>query len=463
MDKEQYGYSKGLLRYLQESEETIPKGSFVIVQRKGCGYWYFNKASGKNRLIYLCSVKSRGNEESSFHNSIKILKDKLKKGTTKTNNGKLLKVIDNYIIQLRDEGGSNKRGVERTKKTIQDIISHIRKFREYVISNPVSLKDLEKESFKTYMSKFTSEMIEAGLSKSTIRVTIIHIKQFLDELVEPNVGKRKINYHPITSKFVKSQITVSQRDKIKPNFYTEDKYYNLLNICGKEVRTVWRNHIKGVQNPNHKVVFFTSLLQLIYGFRIGELLTTYLNYDLMKYNHNKKSGYSYLTNTDDDGYILDIYWKRKRGSVNVDFDVYSWVKPIDIVHKEELIKEHHKKVTYLTNIIDVVKKVYSNESKLLPTNPDTLRKWFKRYLIEDYKLTDYGIKQTHDLRDMMINFELHTQKTSFVDLSQMTRNDTSTIEEYYLHTSKELSISKSKKLKTKDRLSEIRKLMTEEE
>ena len=116
----------------------------------------------------------------------------------------------------------------------------------------------------------------------------------------------------------------------------------------------------------------------------------------------------------------------------------------------------------MTNIIDVVKKVYSNESKLLPTNPDTLRKWFKRYLIEDYKLTDYGIKQTHDLRDMMINFELHTQKTSFVDLSQMTRNDTSTIEEYYLHTSKELSISKSKKLKTKDRLSEIRRMMTEE-
>jgi hypothetical protein len=183
---------------------------------------------------------------------------------------------------------------------------------------------------------------------------------------------------------------------------------------------------------------------------------------MMKNTHNKKSGYSYLTNTDDDGYILDIYWKRKRGSVNVDFDVYSWVKPIDTVHKEELIKEHHKKVTYLTNIIDVVKKVYSNETKLLPTNPDTLRKWFKRYLIEDYNLTDYGIKQTHDLRDMMINFELHTQKTSFVDLSQMTRNDTSTIEEYYLHTSKELSISKSKKLKTKDRLSEIRRMMTEE-
>ena len=73
MEKEQYGYSKGLIRYLQESEETIPKGSFVIVQRKGRGYWYFNKSSGENRLIYLCSVESKGDEESSFQNSIKIL------------------------------------------------------------------------------------------------------------------------------------------------------------------------------------------------------------------------------------------------------------------------------------------------------------------------------------------------------------------------------------------------------
>lgn len=193
MEKEQYGYSKELIRYLQESEETIPKGSFVIVQRKGRGYWYFNKSSGENRLIYLCSVESKGDEESSFHNSIKILKDKLKKGTTKTGNGKLIKVIDNYIIQLRDEGSTNKRGVERTKKTIQDIISHIRKFREYVVENPISVRDLEKESFRSYMSDLITKMIDSGLSKTTIRLTIIHIKQFLDELVEPNIGRRRIN------------------------------------------------------------------------------------------------------------------------------------------------------------------------------------------------------------------------------------------------------------------------------
>ena len=331
-----------------------------------------------------------------------------------------------------------------------------------MVLNPIRVSDLEKESFRTYMSNLISKMIDSGLSKTTIRLTIIHIKQFLDELVEPNIGTRKINYHPITSKFLKSQLALSNREKIKPSFYTEEKYFKLLEICSKEVRLVWRNHINGIKNPNHKIVFFTSLLQMIYGFRIGEILTTYLTYDLMELNHNKKSGYSYLTKIDEDGYIFDIYWKRKKGSVNVDFDVYSWIEPKDVVYKTELLKDHHKKHTYSTNIVDVIKSIYSNELKLMPTNPDTLRKWFKKHLLEGYNLTDSGIKTTHDLRDMMINFELHTQKTSFVDLSQMTRNDVSTIEEYYLHTSKELSISKSKKLKTKDRLTIIRNMMTEE-
>ena len=105
--------------------------------------------------------------------------------------------------------------------------------------------------------------------------------------------------------------------------------------------------------------------------------------------------------------------------------------------------------------------IYSTEKLLIPTNVDTLRRWFKRHILEGYELTDYGIKSTHDLRDMMINFQLHTQKTSFLDLSQMTRNSVKTIENYYLHTSKQLSISQSKKLKTRDILTEINKMMTE--
>ena len=463
MNKEQFGFSKGIQRYLTEVEETIPNGSFIIHKRGQGYYWYFQKSTrSKNRLIYLCSVLDKGKEESSFMNSTTILKRKIRKQSNKVIKTSLIQVIDDYILWLRKEGETNSRGVERTKKTIQDIISHIRKFRGYVEEQPISIEDVERETFKEYVSNFISYLIESGLSKSSIRVILVHLRQFLDELVEPTNGKRVINYHPITRKFIKSQFSQNVRDKELPNFYTEERYFRLLEICSKEVRSVWRSHIKGEDVPNHKIVFFTSLLQLIYGFRIGELLTTYKNIDLMNKHHTKKSGYSYLTETENDGYIVDILWKRKKGSVNIDFDVYSWVEPNEVVkYKTELVKENHKKPTYLTNIVDVIKVIYSNEKLLIPTNVDTLRRWFKKHILEGYELTEYGIKSTHDLRDMMINFQLHTQKTSFLDLSQMTRNSVKTIENYYLHTSKQLSISQSKKLKTRNILTEINKIMTE--
>ena len=43
MNKEQFGYSKGIQRYLQHVEETIPNGSFIIHKRGQGYYWYFRR------------------------------------------------------------------------------------------------------------------------------------------------------------------------------------------------------------------------------------------------------------------------------------------------------------------------------------------------------------------------------------------------------------------------------------
>lgn len=460
--KEQFGFSNELQRYLQDTEKTIPKGSFVIIKRGDKHYWYFNKSKGSNRLIYLCPVDKKGEETNSFIYSTKILKEKTREGVgTYTKKGtSLIKIIDDYILKLRSEGSDNKRGVERTKKTIQDIISHIRKFREYVGLNPISVKDLQRESFREYANDYISWLVDIGLKPSTIRVTLVHFRQFLDELVEPRSGKKVIPYHPITSTFIKNQYSVSVRDKVHPDFYTEEKYINLLKICSKEMRDTWREYIKTGIVQKEKVIFFTSFLQLVYGFRIGELTTTYKSKTIKEDTHTTKSGFSFLEKTDENGYIFNIYWKRKWGSVNVDFDVYSWVKPPDYIpYKETYLEIHHLKPTYQTNIIDTIVFMFSDEILLIPTYVDTLRKYFRKELIKENGLEDYGIKSPHDLRDMMINYELHTKKTSFVDLSQMTRNKIQTIENYYLHTIKELSISQSRKLNTKNRLKEINSVL----
>jgi hypothetical protein len=459
MEKTSFGYSEEIQIYLQSVEKSIPKGSFVIIQRGQNHYWYFNRSSGKNRLIYLCSVLDKGNEKNSFIHSTKILHQKLKDEVRIEKNKSLIKVIDDYILRLRDEGVSQSRGIERTTKTIRDIVSHIRKFREYVVKNPIGIRDVSKEGFRDYISGYVNYLLDEKLKPATIRVILVHLRQFLDELVQPTNGKQVIKYHPITRVFLKTQFSDNNRTKVQPNFYSEKKYSDLLEICSSEVRRCWREFIKtGIRPHNSEIVYFTSLLQLIYGFRIGELLSTYLSIE--KYEEcetDKKSGNSYLEETSGYGYLFQIYWKRKRGSVNVDFEVYSWVEPPEgVPHKKEFQKENHQKPTYTTNIVDVMKTMFSDDKLLLPIGVDTLRSNFRKNLLEKFGMDKSGINTPHDLRDMMINYELHTKKTSFVDLSQMTRNTIQTIEKYYLHTSKELSISQSQKLNTKNRLVEVR-------
>lgn len=455
------GYSTEIQRYLELVEKSIPKGSFVIIQRGGKGYWYFNLSSGKNRLIYLCSVDKKGDEENSFLYSVSILKKKLKNEHKRVKKSTFLKVIDDYIIGLRTEGDTNRKGVERTQKTIQDIISHIRKFRTYVETNPIGVGDVPREEFKDYISGFINHLIDSGLKPNSIRVILVHLRQFLDELSNPSIGKRIIPYHPITSNFIKSQYSVKKQKEEIPSFYTEERYYQLMKFLSVKVREVWRGYIL---NPEKEVdkrygVIFTSILQLFYGFRIGELLTTYKTNERYKTLHKSKGGYSYLKK-DKDGYIFEIYWKRKFGSVFVDFEVYSWKKPPShIPHKEFYGETKHKKLTYSTNITDVILNLYPNDDLLFPINEDTIRKYFLTDILSQPDIEVMGIKGTHDLRDMMINYELHSRGTSFVDLSQITRNNVQTIENYYLHSSKELSISKSKKLNIKNRIQELNKVM----
>jgi hypothetical protein len=459
MEKTDFGYSEEILKYLQSVEKSIPKGSFVIIPKGKNHYWYFNRSSGKNRLIYLCSVYDNGNEKNSFIHSTKILHQKLRGEIRVENNKSLIKVIDDYILRLRYEGESNKRGVERTKGTVGNIITQLGKFREYVVNNPIGIKDVSKDSFRDYISVYVNHLLDENLKPSSIQTNLVRLRQFLNDLIQPPTGKPIIKYHPITSVFMKTQFSINNRTKIQPNFYSEKKYSDLLEICSKEVRRCWREFINsGIRPPKSEIIYYTSLLQLIYGFRIGELLTTYLSIEKYeKYETDKKRGYSYLEDTTGYGYLFQIYWKRKHGSVNVDFEVYSWVEPPEgVPHKKEFQKENHQKPTYTTNIIDVMKTMFSDDILLLPFGYNTIRSSFRKKLLNKFKMDKSGIKTPHDLRDMMINYELHTKKTSFVDLSQMTRNNLQTIEKYYLHTSKELSITQSQKLNTRNRLVEVR-------
>jgi len=465
MNKELFGYDKVLIDYLQKDEKTIPSGSFVIIHRRGRYYWYFNHSKGKNRLVYLCPVDDKGNESSSFVHSIKILKSKLNETPTKVRST-LTDVIDEYILKVREEGYSSRRGVERSLKTTQDIIYHITKFRQYVVQHPIPLKSIEKVDFKDYFFQYVNHLVDSKLSPNTIRIHIVQVRSFFDHLVDPVVGKGVIKSHPITPKMVKSIFIIKKQELIKPNFYSEQTYLELLELCNKKVREVWIEWIKnGVKPPKKDVIYFTSLLQLVYGFRIGEIVNCFPTYKMKVELYNNKDGFSYLdVDGKRDGYFFEIYYKKKQGRVFVDYPIFSWSNkpPDDTPHRVEK-DTTYKKLNYSTNLIEVIKTLYSTEIRLISTHKTEVINHFKKVIVEENKFGEKGVNTSHDLRDMCINYLIHTQKKNLVDVSQLTRHDVKTLETYYLHNSKDISRKKSEDLNTKNRLSEVKQRFRDKE
>jgi integrase len=78
-------------------------------------------------------------------------------------------------------------------------------------------------------------------------------------------------------------------------------------------------------------------------------------------------------------------------------------------------------------------------------------------MVETEGFGKYGISTTHDLRDMCINYLIHTKGYSPTEISKLTRHSIQTMETYYLHRNKRISVESSERFKTKQRFGEVKK------
>lgn len=462
--KKDYGWNSELERFLKDNDKTIPSGSFTIQKRSGKLYWYYNlsvKTELSSRLIYLCSVEDNGGELNSFRNSIQKLKDKLGKNSNSTTKSriKLTKVIDKYISDLEKEGLSSSFGVERTKKTTQDLIYHMRTFREFVERKNVYLNDCVKVEFGDTIIHYVTEL-KISYKSNTVRRHLTTVKLFLNDLVQPRSGKPLIPSHPVSPLFLKRNFNF-KREISTPiqNFYTEEVYNTMFKICGEKVRIIWNTYIKeGIQTvKTSDLVYFISLLQLNYGFRIGEVIETYLNEETFRKYYSGKGGYSYLEKDEDDNnYTFHIFTKNKFGKVYVDYSVFSWTEPPEGFTTNRLTIDEFKTQPYVSNIVEIMNKLFSNKTHLVSLDRSSYFNYFKKVIVESEGFGKFGVSSSHDLRDMCINYLIHTKGYSPTEISQLTRHSIQTLENYYLHRSKKISIQLSEKLKTKGRYKEVK-------
>lgn len=461
-----YGYNEEIKEFLINGEKSIPKGQFLTIQRKNSNnwYWYFNKSKGNNKMIYLCSVENKGKSSTSFLNAVEILKKKVKVNTVSNARLNYLhQVVDIYILNLREEGNSFIRGNERTKQTTSNITYYLKKFRLFCKENRVTLLHTTQEEFRKTFSTYISILINNKYSPNAIKGNLTYTRQFLDTISNPIRGEKYIHKHYISKEYISSEFSASRFTVYKKSTYKPENYAYIFELCNKKARSIWREYIRTNRKPRkHTLIYFSSLLQLNYGFRIREILNCYNNYEIMKRNYDGKSGFSYLEPSlySPNTFNIVIYSKKKHGNVYVDYDIISWDKPASsIPYTEGIIEKNGINIpAYYTNILDVISFLYSNNKHLFSTHITTVFSDFRKEFVDKHNLMTKGVETSHNLRDMCINYYLHTKKETLLDVAELTRHNVSTLEKYYLHHSREISKDKSIKLETRSRLEDLRKL-----
>jgi hypothetical protein len=394
-------------------------------------------------------------------------------------------MIDGGLVYKENLKGNSeltsKDDVVRTKniKTMTRRVRMLSELKEYCIENKIKTIELSKNDFRnTYRDYLThikdrkkknrdgESKSNNKLARSTVKLHLQTIRMFFNWMVEPKDmgGKGLIKQH---------HITIDYQNYLLKEFYgdpsTHNRIYNDFSLknyetasedCIKYIREVWNLYCKydgdrekireerlsynkkmsdgtysGVIHKNQPknlivmgdIVYFISLLQLRYGFRISEILDSYRNVDVWEEHASNKSTQmsSYFRKVEGEGeerdyYILEIKNSKKKDRlVPIVDNIWSWHEPPKNVNSIHIPSKGKVKERWETNIIDVIFEIfYPYEHPKTFPSPNQSEKpnkgysntyylnLFKEKCVNDnqYNWEKYGITTTHNLRSYFVSY-----------------------------------------------------------
>lgn len=472
-----YGWSKELEEFFISSDPTLSneyKGSFKIKNLKGRMFWYYQLSRrGSGREKYICSVEITKDAKSSFSACCKILKEKVGSNFVITSNNQkfLHPYIDLYQQYLSTEGEVSKGG--RRDNTTSRLSLNINDFKTFCMGKDVrlhivpseGLKDLFLEYIK-YLKEREKKGSRGTLQRGTIKTYIQGVRYFFDWICKDKRlgGLQLFPSHPLTvelqNELLIQEVGYSIRKEGVVRFkmeYYEEGYKVLLD----RVRDIWIAYCKNGQinrlvDKNGKVnqpqvlmgqdlIYFTSLLQLRGGFRIGEVLYSYRNvsiyneYHLVKYP--KEMG-SYWSFDEVEGWLLNIRnSKGKNRTIPVNDTIWSWDEPPKGVQSKFI--EDSNKGHWETYLVDIMMELFPSSYYLFPSpnhidNPNSPRSKtyvmniFKDVIVQKEGFNRFGIESSHNLRSFFISYLIRREDITPLQVCEITGHNLSTMERYYL-------------------------------
>lgn len=469
-----YGYTEEYKEFFFKTNPTIPRYSFQIRTNFGKDYWYASRRdeNGKRVDRYLGSCFEGIDHKSgntSFQQALNKLIERFNEGFILENNdNRKLQYYVGLFIQASQRRLEDVEDTMFANQTILQHINSIKKFKSWL----ETLEDTFKLGFVKNEENYRKELLnyvgwlkeqEPKLSISTIRTYIKNIKTFHLWLSDSSFGGGFVKNQPITQDWLKmvyrryGLIYTKQNDRqsrlrrINRDYFSKEGYEKMITDCIDNIRDIWTEYNKHGEIPREfinqpknqvgsRVVYFVSLYQLVLGFRVGEILTSFRSvedYDKYITQPNQSGTFWYKQGND---WIIEIDWKGKSSVLPTSdlqqLKIRTWDKPIHWKGKPS--GNNGKQDYYDTHLTEVCMILFEDSPFLFTAYKRNDKHYsysqynnnFKEIMIGKNGWNKYGVETTHDLRHYFINHHIKL-RTDPMLISQITRHSLTTMLKFY--------------------------------
>jgi len=465
-----YGWSPELEKFFISTNKELLEdrtGTFQLRKKSKNLYWTFKYSSGKNRSVHICSVnpKNLKDDQSSFDYCCNVFLKKSQKDYISISklNQPIHKLIDDFIHYTETR-------IDINDSSIKNKVKSVRQFGRFTRDNNYKINIIKDDELRRvvkeyviYLSKRELHGNRTGkLSRGSIKLYLQNVRYFFDWVCtkKDEGGIELFDSHNFSLKyqnFLLNTFVKKPKENHLDRKFSKDSYHKIYNDCLKVIRDTWiyyckHGHLKEIRDSNGKInqpqtvgtdiVFFISLFQLRYGFRISEILHSYRNQSVYQEIGNTSGVSSYFIKQSDEWYLQIVNSKGKNRIVPITDTIFSISPPPNDIPYTEVKNDDGKVIRYLTHIVDVVMEIFPSSYYTFPSpnlhtkenrpySQNYYSNLFKTYGVTDKGWRKHGIESSHNLRSFFISYCIH-DGWSPNEICSITGHTINTMYKYYV-------------------------------
>ena len=466
----QYGWSPELEKFFISTNKELldnRSGTFQLRKKSDNLYWTFKYSSGKNRSVHICSVnpKNLKEGETSFDYCCNVLLKKSQNDyvSSRKENKPIHLLIDQYVHHTETR-------IDVNDSTIQNKVKSVRQFGKYSRDKGLKVSVVKNDKLREVIRDYTIFLTKRDLigkrtgklSRGSIKLYLQNVRYFFDWICrkKDEDGLGLFDSHNFTIKYqnhLLNTLVPKPKQKYFERTFSKESYEKVYYDCLTVVRDHWiyyckHGSIKPITDKNGKInqpesigtdiVFFISLFQLRYGFRLGEILLSFRNHSIYEEIGISRDKSSFFFQNDSQWFLQIVNSKGKNRKVPITDTILSGSPPPNNVPHSILRDKNGDIISYRTNLVNVVLELFPSSYYTFPSpnlhtkenrpySQNYYSNLFKEHGVIRKEWKMYGISSSHNLRSFFISYCIH-DGWSPNEICSITGHTINTMYKYYV-------------------------------